>query len=913
MEGYLAFVAGKIGSALLDEATTGATSLLRDEVSLLRKISVSMERLKNELDLMHASMDDWDKGKHNKTEEAWLKRMRDIAHKAEDVIDEYTYLITEQSRSGFIRRAIVRYTNIGTWHRIAERLKEIEDDLDHASKMKERYDIKKLYSRQGSSLIRYVNQRELINPAVEEDEIVGMKEERKALIEWLTDEAPKRKIITVWGMGGLGKTTIVHGAYESGEIEKHFDHKVWVSVSQSFQCIDLLRRILKELLGKEGSKDIESFGPDSIVEKIQGILQDKMFLVVLDDVWDPKAFFDLQSTFRNGKLGSKIVITTRIREVANLVADEHCRMELRTLTENESWALFCSRAFWKDDDKRCHNQEIEEWGRKIVGKCGDLPLAIVSIARLMSLRSQTIEEWENVHNKLIWEFNCNPALDGVKHILNVSYHDLPGYLKNCFLYCSIFPEDYVIRRNRLVNLWIAEGFVEARGAQTMEQVAEDYLNELIHRCMLQIDDWSITGKVETCRMHDLVRELTVTVATSEKFSMVVTEPQSTNSFNDARRMSIQNFPVEIRVDLSRIHSLLVFGSVGSPSSLLSSKARHLRVLDLERANISSVPNEVGYLFNLHYLSLRWTKINRLPNSVRRLRNLQSLDIRRTELSSLPKGISKLKNLRHLCTSNSYNWFSNLNAPRGLWNLTCLQTLQISANKELVERLGKLSQLRKLEIKVGAAYCPQLFASLLQMPFLSRLSIRSNDMNEELMIQFKEFSCVFKNLEKLRLHFSINAKMSDLVGLLGDKLRKLSLGRCQLKDDPLPVLSRLSNLIMLKLVDDAYSGKQLCFGVGWFPNLKVLRLADLPNLNEIKMEQGSMGNLQILVLTQLPNLKQVPEGIEFQTTVKELRLWKCTGELVEMIKGGQKHKVDHIPYIRNRILIDDVELVIEVIR
>ena len=157
----------------------------------------------------------------------------------------------------------------------------------------------------------------------------------------------------------------------------------------------------------------------------------------------------------------------------------------------------------------------EELGKEIVKKCRGLPLAIVVLGGLLSRREATFEEWLKVLQSAHWQLLQDPAqcID----ILALSYHDLPYYLKPCFLYFGLFPEDFESSARRLILLWVAEGFVQPRGQEPLEDVAEDYLVELVGRSMVQIAAKKLNGRTKTIRIHDLLRELSIKKGKEDRF------------------------------------------------------------------------------------------------------------------------------------------------------------------------------------------------------------------------------------------------------------------------------------------------------------------------------------------------------------------------------------------------------------
>ncbi|KAM0941666.1 putative P-loop containing nucleoside triphosphate hydrolase, leucine-rich repeat domain superfamily [Dioscorea sansibarensis] len=310
----------------------------------------------------------------------------------------------------------------------------------------------------------------------------------------------------------------------------------------------------------------------------------------------------------------------------------------------------------EDEDRKCP-EVLEPLAEKIVGKCQGLPLAVVAIGSLLSLGEINEVEWRKVRGHLNWELTDNPYLN-VRHTLNLSFIYLKDYLKSCFLYLRIFPENYVIKKKRLIKLWVAEGFIEEKGAKTMEGVAEEYFNELIHRCVLKVVERNDTGMVKSCRMHDLVRELNISTAKAKRFSAICDGTEVAGLDGESRHLSLHStsHSMQLSPSLSSLRSFFIFDTT-IPASLLTlvmKQFRLLRVLYLQEVPIEVVPDEVFKLFNLYYLSLRKTKVKELPNSIANLHNLQTLDLAQTNIEKLPSGISELKKLQKLVIERLYD-------------------------------------------------------------------------------------------------------------------------------------------------------------------------------------------------------------------------------------------------------------------
>ncbi|CAM0870358.1 unnamed protein product [Alopecurus aequalis] len=670
----------------------------------------------------------------------------------------------------------------------------------------------------------------------------------------------KCSVITLHGMGGLGKTVLAANVYRK-QREK-FQCHAWVSISQTYSREDVLRNIIKELYKDKVDvpSNISTMDITCLEDTLKRFLEQQKYLIILDDVWTPEAFDDLSRALLCNEKGSTMLITTREGEVASL-ASEGQILTLEALPEDKAWDLFCKKSFPRGKNQECP-EDLKPLSKEIVSRCKGLPLAIVSVGSLLHVREKTVDEWRRINDQLSWEIINNSRLDHMRNVLHLSFIYLPTYLKSCFLYCSLFSEDYLFHRKELVRLWMAEGFIMEKGTRTLEEVAEGYLKELVNRNMLQLVGRNSFGRMNRFRMHDIIRELAIDLCQKDHFG------------------------VKLRTFITLDKNIPSFTLL----PLLSEKSRYMTVLELSGLPIEKIPYAIGDLFNLRHLGLRDTKVKLLPKSVEKLSNLFTLDLYGSDIQKVPAGVVKLKNLRHLFAVKINDQFgrallscSGVRITKGLGNLTNLQTLQaLEAQHESVRQLGELRQLKSLTIlNVKGIYCQCICESVVHMPFLSFLDVAASDENKVLML-----NTLPRRLQKLslrgRLVEGTLLRESPLLQSMGQSLHELLLCWSQLREDPLPSLSRLSNLTILHFTR-AYNGEKLVFLTGWFPKLKVLYLRDLLNLKLLEIKQGAMATLEVLTLVNLNNMAEVPVGIEFVLPLMYLGFVEITCEFLTLLR------------------------------
>ncbi|KAI3464076.1 hypothetical protein Pfo_020739 [Paulownia fortunei] len=337
--------------------------------------------------------------------------------------------------------------------------------------------------------------------------MVGFDDHLIQLMEGLTGQQSNRQIIPIVGMGGIGKTTLAKNVYENLFIVQHFDIRAWVTISHSYSVREILLELLSCQSKQEGrqnlvasTSEMDRETEDQLGEQLYKSLSGMRYLIILDDMWSIEAWDEIKLFFPNDHNRGRIVVTTRLSNLAIHFGSSCIAMNL--LDEEKSWNLFCEKAFAQEG---CP-PEFEEIGKKIAKKCKGLPL--------------TQEYWENFA-KDVNSILSSGEDEHCMNILSLSYSHLPAHLKPCFLYIGIFPEDYEIRVSRLIKLWVAEGFLKPNKAQNLEEVAEGYLKDLVDRNLILVRRMGSNGKLKTCNIHDLLRGLCLRVAEKEKFLCVM--------------------------------------------------------------------------------------------------------------------------------------------------------------------------------------------------------------------------------------------------------------------------------------------------------------------------------------------------------------------------------------------------------
>ncbi|XP_058114247.1 probable disease resistance protein At1g58602 [Magnolia sinica] len=831
---------------------------------------------------------------------SWVRNVRDVAYYAEDVIDTFVFKISPSRQRGRIRRYVFIFNELIALHKVGLEIERIKNKIHMISESRLAYGIENI--GQGaltSSSSLSLQDWRLTSPLAQEPDFVGFEKDLEILVDRLI-EGERRCVVSVVGMGGLGKATLTKNVYNDSRVKTHFDSCAWISVSQEYGVRDLLQNIINcyMVLSEEELKKVEKMNVFQLRHKISEYLQEKRYLMVLDDTWTIEAWDSLKDAFPDMKNGSRVMITTRNKDVALHADARSTPYELQFLGTNECWELLCRKTF-PGQDTGCP-QDLEQLGREIVAKCHGLPLAIVVIGGLFSRKEPW--EWETVHKSISWQFvEGQPQ---ISRIFSLSYRNLPYYLKPRFLYLGIFPEDYEFRAKKLIQLWAAEGLLQQRGNETLEEVGNDCLKELIQRSMIQLVKRRSSGGIKSCRIHDLLRDLSISEAKEDKLLQVHHENMNAFSTSTACRLAIHHNVLReytsLKSSTPRLRSVFIYTQVidrleGKQEKFLYRGFKLLRVLDLHNVGIKKLPNEIGVLIHLRYFGCTKTNLERLPYSIGNLHNLQILTVTTYNyVLIIPSAVEKMQQLRHVQVKSLYGGYGVIEGHPHLDQIINLQTLSyVKAGKWMYACLGMLTDLRKLGIEfdyIGREYVDIFYESIVKLNCLESLMVRGRHLPSKFP---------FRSLLKLsKLFLEGELDMLPEYTEFPTNLTKLTLKYSRLKQDPLASLEKLRNLRILRVDGSfaAFTRVEMACSAQQFPRLESLHLERLYGLEEWRVEEGAMPILLLLRIDKSPQWKKLPEGLQYVTTLKILEFWSMPDEFKERLRedGGEDwHKIQHV--------------------
>ncbi|KAL5098217.1 hypothetical protein RYX36_002544 [Vicia faba] len=917
-----------MAKSIVDFTVQKISDLLIEEAVFLYGVRDKVHQLRTELRMMESYLQDADRRQEDEeTLKNWISEIREVAYDSDDVIEAYALKGASRRNNmtgtfNRIKSFVSMINRLIEIHVVGSQVDGIISRITSLTGSLETFGIRRDRGEASSSIHgRQKALRRSYSHVIEED-IIGVDYDVKILESCLVKNNNKGyKVVAIWGMGGLGKTTLAKKVYHSSKVRQSFESFAWAYISQHCQARDVWEGILLKLLSpsKELREELRDMRDEEVAKKLYQVQEEKKCLVVLDDIWSVDSWNNLSFGFPTGRflsVGSTILLTTRNTDVP-LHMDPSCYLHKpKCLDEDHTWELFQKKAFPKyDDPDSSITIEMEKLGREMVGRCGGLPLAIIVLGGLLASKP-SFYEWDTVRqniNTYLRKAKGKEQLLGVSEVLALSYYELPYQLKPCFLHLAHFPENLEIQTKKLIRIWVAEGIISSvqnsgNNEEALEDTAQRYFTELVERCMIQVVEKSSTGRIRTVQMHNLMRDLCVSKAYEENFlDMIDSRNVDQTSTSKARPPGkVRRIALYLDQDIDRflprhlkshhhLRSILCYHEKTARLSEWSSmksvfkKCRLLRVLNLEgvQCQMGKLPKEIGFLIHLRFLSLRNTKIDELPNSIGNLKCLQTLDLLTGNSTvQIPNVIGNMEKLRHLflpesCGNNVEKWCIS--------NLKNLQTLvNFPAEKCDVKDLMKLTYLRKLVIddpNFGEVFesTNETFIHLESLFYVS---------SEE--ISMVEVSAGCPSLYKLHIEGPISNFPSP--NQISSKLAKLKLQGSGLVVDPMTTLEKLPNLRLLELQLDSFLGKRMVCGSKGFPQLRSLVLSDLPNLEEWKMEKGAMCCLGKLEISNCTKLEVVPDGIRFVSSLKDLEIRSMFAVFrMKLEKGGDEHyKVQHVP-------------------
>ncbi|WVZ50162.1 hypothetical protein U9M48_001443 [Paspalum notatum var. saurae] len=879
-------VAGLLTSAFVKIAKDKLGSAIGEQANLLWNFGSDLEDMKDTLDTISAALEDAEgRSVKENVVRLLLKRLKQAALDISDILEDYqdtSDQATTAKMPRFLSCLPMGYKRIV----VANRMKTARENLSKINK-----DFLSFNFIQGTTttIVQCYDKRETTSDLPEEP-IIGRDREKQKIIDLLLSADTNNDeivIVPIYGLGGMGKSTVAQQVYNDDQIKK-YDHRIWIYVSQDFNLLQIGRSIISQLPTDGGQPNSDT--QQAINNFIGNLLHGKKVLIVLDDLWEDQQteLNKLRRMLHVKDSIMRVIITTRKEDIARKISTNE-PYKLQLLNDDICWEIIKRPSNF---DIKSNKEKLEEIGLDIAKKCGGVALAAQAIGFM--LRSIDNESgWTEINNNDIWNEPCKD--NDVLPSLKLSYERMPPQVRICFSYCAIFPKGHNIVKDDLVHQWIALGFIgRSKGM--------DCIKILLEMSFLQVSKLPTTSQEHVVRytMHDLVHDL-ARLTMADELSVFDVAPKRNARDHKYRHYSL----------------LRKYDGTTKLSNILPSKMRVLRFSDCGKLDIPSAA--FSFAKCLRTLDFSETSGIFLPDSIGQLKQLRCLIAPKMQNESLPEFITELAKLQYLNINES----SQISAlPESIYKLGCLEYLGLSGcsgMSKLPESFGDIKCMVHLDMSgcTGISALPGSFGKLANLQHLELSDCSS-------LQKLPESLCGITQLQHLNLS-SCNClqRLPEAIGNLAD-LQYLNMSRCQeIKKLPESMM-KLQNLLHLELSQcGGVKEWSLLGGLRGLTSLKKLILAccaidavdfigTLTNLEHLDLSFNTqllclpksicnLKRLQTLNLHWCRRLESLPDNIG-TLGLKSLLLEGCLSELMDQA-SSLVHYSRTLPVFK--VLADDV--------
>ncbi|XP_068343249.1 putative disease resistance protein RGA3 isoform X1 [Pyrus communis] len=879
----------------VERILNSVASLAAQEISLFRGFKKELTKLRQSVFAIQDFLGDvsFQPRQRGKEVEDWVKRLKEVAHDADDVLEDINYEVLRRKVEiqNHMKRKVLNFFSLSNpvlfRQKMAHKIKNINASL---AKLKSDAASVGLMARRVDQNPPGMGNRETVSFFGRDEKPIGRKKIVSDIIAALIESKNQEEYLSVKaivGMGGLGKTTLARSIFNDDAIGRHFEKKMWVCVSDPFDVNSILNRMLESL----NSNRTGLIAREALLNDLKEGLTGKRYILILDDVWneDDELWSDFTSCLSrlNSAPGSIAIVTTRSAKVAS-ITETMPSCDLESLSIDDCWSILKSEAFPNGAPPLDPTQE--NIGRAIAAKCTGVPLVAKVLGSMM--RSS---DWLLILENEIWQLPKTE--DRIMSVLKLSFDNLKSpSLKQCFAYCSIFEKDFEIERDDLVQLWMAQGYLLSSRNMSMEDIGNDYFNILLQNSLFQDAREDKYGIITECKMHDLVHDLAVEVFKSESLTQDLDQMDDDEiEIQHVAHISSTTIERIPKGSVERLRSLFVDCRV--PSNTFQ-RFKDLRRLNLFGAEIEELPISIGKLKRLRYLNISSTRIKELPKSIGKLYNLQTLRMSYTDIKTFPREMENLINLRHVYFDK------DVEVPFGMTRLTHLQTLPCfkldRARRHRLDELGGLNEL-KGELVIGSLEFVRDKEEAMESKLVEKANLRKlilkwgeerngNFLDEDILEGLQPHP----NLESLTIEEFKGTKFASWMmrNCRVTNLRHLRIRSCE---KLLSLCCGLEYCPSLETVKIKNCGNLESFQISPFQSLQKLKIVgcpklsctsiqSLPSLRDLVIDncttlEGDLSlngctSLRSLEIEECDGLTSILSGLHSCTSLRTLRIWNC---------------------------------------
>jgi len=857
-----------MAEALLGILIENLQSLCRDQFSSFLGVDQQTQKLSSNLTAIRAVFRDAERKQIKRhAVKDWLQKLTDAAYVLDDILDECSIHSTKMHSVDGHTSCLSRLhpKDILFRFHIGKRMKDITQRFDVIHE-----------ERRSLGLCVGVTEKQVVDDdddwrqttsVITEPIFCGRDRDREEIVKFLLEEASNSEELNIYpivGMGGLGKTTLAKRVFNDHRVCKHFDLTIWVYVSVDFNMKEILQSIIEYVTGQ--NPNFQSL--ETMRKKIEEVLCNKRYLLVLDDVWneDQEKWKHLKGMLQcaRGAKGATVLVTTRLKECASTMETHHAH-HLKELSGEDSWSLFKSFAFGPNREER---EELVAIGKEIMKKCVGSPLAIKTLGSILRHQNE-VTQWENVKESEIWDIREESSLmtgeeNAIMRVLKLSYFNLELSLRRCFSFCAIFPKGFEIVKEELIHFWMANEFIKCEGSVGVEDVGNYVWRKLYSRSFFQEAKFDEFGMIISFKMHDLFHDLAQFVMGEE--CVVIETGRFTELSARVHHLRLLNNDVPVYMSaFKKVESMRTILNYGCFSQLPSNHG----VRALCTKSFPRIP--LNDLVHLRYLSMRGRLGASVLNSICGLPKLQILKLESCTDVELPKNLTQLQDLRHVLIDDCA---SIAEMPPNISKLRHLRTLSIfvvgsKPGCGLAElhslNLGGALGIRGLE-NVSSEWDAKQ-ANLMSKKELNHLHLswggssnsEGSNVSVERVLEALEPPSTLKSFEMNGYEGrQLSSWMRSLVALRDlVKVKLWNCGNCEELPPfgKLPHLKRLqvSEMKNVKCIDgETYDDAE----EKAFPSLEELILKDLPNLERLLRDERveMVPHLFQLRIQRVSNLK-----------------------------------------------------------